>query len=405
MTATILHLTGDFPDSIVASKTPVIADLLSLTADRFDHVVYSLNRRAPSPSAFAQRLLRDPFAPALPVHALAPTNRVTALLYDAPGCGLYHRAMLERLADWIGDDVVRSGLRPDIVHGHKLGIEGIVAARVARRLEIPYTLSIQGNTDRRIVSARPDLHRLFARLYHDAAMVFPFAPWAAAFLDTRLGPRRNATILLPCPTTADRIIAPRVVGPRLMTAFHLAHYRNKNVAALIHAARRIEKDTPGFALDLYGGGPEHAVAALNATIRSSGASSVNLAGPIAHADIQATMNAAAGFALVSRRESFGLVFIEALLAGCPIVYPAGAAISGYVDDLPFAIPARAASQDEITDAMRRLVRDEASIKSALATWQADGRAAAFQRGTIAATYSDGMGSVIGESRTTVRRRA
>jgi glycosyltransferase involved in cell wall biosynthesis len=388
MTATILHLTGDFPDSIVASKTPVIADLLSLTADRFDHVVYSLNRRAPSPSAFAQRLLRDPFAPALPVHALAPTNRVTALLYDAPGCGLYHRAMLERLADWIGDDVVRSGLRPDIVHGHKLGIEGIVAARVARRLEIPYTLSIQGNTDRRIVSARPDLH-----------------PWAAAFLDTRLGPRRNATILLPCPTTADRIIAPRVVGPRLMTAFHLAHYRNKNVAALIHAARRIEKDTPGFALDLYGGGPEHAVAALNATIRSSGASSVNLAGPIAHADIQATMNAAAGFALVSRRESFGLVFIEALLAGCPIVYPAGAAISGYVDDLPFAIPARAATQDEITDAMRRLVRDEASIKSALATWQTDGRAAAFQRGTIAATYSDGMGSVIGESRTTVRRRA
>jgi glycosyltransferase involved in cell wall biosynthesis len=395
VTATILHLTGDFPDGIAASKTPVIADLLALTADRFDHHVYSLNRHTPTPGAFARRVLRHPFAPALPVQALAPADQVSALLYDAPGRGLYHRAMLERLADWIGDDVVRSGLRPDIVHGHKLGIEGIVAARVARRLAIPYALSVQGNTDCRIVAARPDLRRHFARIYHDAAAVFPFAPWAAAFLDARLGARRD-TILLPCPTTADRIIAPRIVGPRLMTAFRLAQHHNKNAAALIRAARAIERDVPGFALDLYGGGPNDVIAALNAVICTSSARSVRLAGAIAHADIQATMNAAAGFALVSHRESFGLVFVEALLAGCPIVYPAGAAISGYVDDMPFAIPARATSQGEITDAMRRLVRDEAATKRALATWQVNGGAAAFQRGMIAATYRDGMASVIGD---------
>jgi glycosyltransferase involved in cell wall biosynthesis len=391
---TIVHISTDFPDSFAPAKTRAIANLLELTGERFDHAVYSLNRVAPSPINLATAMVRNPLRPRLPVTLAERTAEMATLIYQAPPKGLYLRALLDRVADWIADDIVRSNLRPTLIHGHKLSMEGIVAERVARRLKRPYALSIQGNSDRSILSARLDLTRLYRRIFHGAAVVFPFSPWALDFVEGRLGKRSGATILLPCATPADAIAAPVLVEPRLMSAFHLANHQLKNAGALIAASRMLQDEIPGYSLDIVGGGSDRDREALERDISAVGARSASLAGPVAHDAIQARMNRSAGFVMISRRESFGLVFVEALLAGCPVAFPRGWAIDGYFDDMPFAIPVPAGDGDAIADAMRRLVRDQSGLKAALSRWQQSGAARAFQRPAIAAAYGDGLAAAI-----------
>jgi glycosyltransferase involved in cell wall biosynthesis len=113
-------------------------------------------------------------------------------------------------------------------------------------------------------------------------------------------------------------------------------------------------------------------------------------GPLTREAVPARMNAAAAFVLPSLRESFGLVFVEALFAGLPIIYPQGMAVSGWFDDCPFAVPVPPRDPGALADAMDHAVRSEARLKAALAEWQASGKAERFRRSAIAQAYGDAL---------------
>jgi glycosyltransferase involved in cell wall biosynthesis len=384
----IVHLSNDFPDAINPAKTHAVKNLLEITSNGLDHLVYSLNRRSPGVAQLAATAARNAFSPSFLIIPAVESGSVVPLCYDAPGHGVYLRSQLERVADWIARDIERRGLRPQIIHAHKLTMEGIVAAQIAARLRIPFAVSIRGDTDTKILAARPDLRSLYRRIFHDAAVAFFFAPWVRRHFERKLGPRTGATRVIPVPTAADNILPPKIVGPRLMTTFHLDSYRRKNAQPLILAAQELNQIN-GAELSIIGGGSPRTVEKLEAMIARR-RSPIRLEGPVPHDAIQDRMNSAGGFVLVSKRESFGMVFIEALLAGCPVVYPTGRAIEGYFDDCPFAIAASPRDRAAITAAMRELATNEASLKSALREWQQGDGPRRFQRAAIAEAYADSM---------------
>ncbi|MGW8281551.1 glycosyltransferase (plasmid) [Sphingomonas aurantiaca] len=377
----IVHISCDHPDAWNAAKTPVIRDLVALVRDRFDHHVLSLNRVNAGPG-FVRDLMRG----ASPLRDVDETGGVTAIRYAAPARGLFHATILDQLAYALVDRV--SGA--DMIVGHKLTIEGLMVQRIAERLGIPYALSVQGNTDTRILSARPDLRARMARVWHGAAVAFPFTPWALARVEARLGRRSGPTILLPCPTATETRIAPRVTGGGILSAFHLRAAELKNAPRLFRAAARAAADVPRLTLAVAGGGTDDEVRTIRSAADRLGGGVVTLEGPVAHADMQARMHRAAGFAMPSLRESFGLVFVEALLAGCPILYPRGAAVDGYFDGLPFAIPVDARDTAAIACGLKRMVTDEAALKAALAQWQDGPGLTRFLRAGIARSFGDGL---------------
>lgn len=384
----VVHVSGDFPDAANGAKTPVVRTLTELVADRFDQHVLSINRRAPNTRLPARP--RGLLWPRLKVETLA-TGDVDVLRYRAPGRGVHHAEMLRQLGNWIAGRLSRDGV-PALLVGHKLTIEGIAVAHAAAQLGIPYALSIQGNTDRRILTWRPDLRPLFRRIYHEAAVVFPFTPWARAFVEAKLGARDGPTVTLPCPTHADTIHAPAVSGGGIVTAFHLHNHRGKNAPWLIAAARRAASRDPRVSLAVVGGGSSADMAAMRRYAGQDPA--VVLEGPLPHAEMPARLHRAAGFALPSLSESFGLVFIEALLGGLPILYPAGTAVDGYFDGLPFAIRVDPRSETAIADGLVRLVADEAALKAALAQWQRSPAAERFRRPAIARAFGDGLAGAV-----------
>ena len=312
----ILHLSGDFPDPFERFKTPVIRDLLTLTEGRFEHRVISINRAQPSLTGL--------------VRAVAGTDGLKveredfeyglALRYTAPGKGVRHRTKLEQLGNLVAEEIAVMPRRPDLLVAHKLTIEGIAVHTAAQKSTLPYALVVQGNTDLKIVASRPDLRPLFREIFHEAEVVLPFAPWALKGLERMLGKRSGATRLLPCPTDLDEMRAPTAGGDGLVSVFHLKNYPGKNLAGIVAAYRLLQKaGKPLPALEVIGGGTEAEIAACKAI--AADFPQITFPGPLDRQQLAERLARKSALIMPSLRESFGLVFIEALFAGTPIITP------------------------------------------------------------------------------------
>lgn len=379
----VVHISGDFPDCIDDHKTPVIRTLVDTTAEQFAHYVYSLNRCTPSLARFARSSMN--------VQALIESTSFShgqAVKYHAPPKGLFHKTMLDRVARWIIQDIEARGAKPDIVIGHKLTIEGIVAEHVARRLGLPFAISIQGDSDTKILSARRDLSGAFAKVFHGAEVVFPFAPWALKAVEGRLGLRSGPSVMLPCPTDIDKPTPPRSGNGSLVSVFHLKNARRKNLDGIAAASRYLAERGRVLPISIIGGGSDVDRATCDKLIGQ--ASGVSLTGPMDRASLRAFLPNASGFVMPSRRESFGLVFIEALFCGLPIIYPKGAGVAGFLDGAPFALPVDAQDPQAIAEAMQHLIDHEVKLKHALAEWQASADASRFMRTSIAEAFASGL---------------
>lgn len=378
----ILHISADFPDPIVPQKTRAVQSLIHLVDDRFDNEVLSLNRKPVDWPAFGLSVLA-PGGLKLQLEQCSFGDGL-ALSYHAPPRGLLHRTMLEKLGQVIADKVASNGA-PDLVVGHKLTVEGIAAARAAQILGRPYALTIQGDTDTKILAARPDLSPMYRRIFHQAAMVVSFAPWSLRQVEARLGKRTGMVQVVPCPTELDSPTPPQPVASGLLSVFHLQSAGRKNLSLMTQAMRLLNLDGHEIDLAIVGGGGEAEVAAARKL--AAGCTKVRFEGALNRDRISQRMNRAACFVLPSKRETFGLVFIEALFAGCPVIYPAHRAIDGYFEELPFAIAVDPCDARALAHAILYVIENQATIKQALKEWQTSAHARQFTRPSIGDVYA------------------
>ena len=295
------------------------------------------------------------------------------------------------LADWIAADARALGLAPDIVHAHKLSVEGLAGERLAAAFDVPLIVTSQGNSDLKILRARPDLRNRWRRIWQSAAVVLPMAPWTATELEQVLGKRRGPVHCLPCPTLADTIIAPRLTPPRILCVFGLDDQVNKRADMLIDAVKQLRAGGAPVELDIAGTGAPASFARLAETTRSL--PFVRLIGPVRHDRIQTLMNRCALLAVPSRRESYGMVFAEALLAGCPVIHGASNGPSGYFQRQPFAIAAPKRDPEALGRTILRMLQSQAPIKAALATAQRNGELDFMRRPAIARAYGQVLAHV------------
>lgn len=352
----ILHISADYPDPFLPGKTKAISNLLAF-ATGCEHRVVSINR-----ADWGVGIEAFDFA-----DAAGSSHR--AVFYGAPPKGLFMKRYLLRLADWIAEDTACADFSPDLIHAHKLSVEGIVGDVLARKWGIPLAVSSQGNSDLKIITVKRDLRADYARIWREAAVVFPFAPWTTRALTELLGERHAPTVPLPCLGTADILLTPRITPreapPIIRSAFHFSDAKNKNAAALIRALGTASLDVPDIRLEIIGGGDPVAFAKLVSVARRAAPGRVTFLGSVPNTEVQKLFNESCGFALVSHRESYGMVFAEALLAGAPCLIPRGRAIDGYFDEGSVVITADPNDEAEIAAGLVTLVRDEIWLKARL----------------------------------------
>jgi glycosyltransferase involved in cell wall biosynthesis len=110
---------------------------------------------------------------------------------------------------------------------------------------------------------------------------------------------------------------------------HLRHHKAQDI--LLRAFERLAREFPALQLELVGEGPlrgelERSIASLNLGER------VKIRGAISHREALEAIRTARVFCLPSRREPFGLVLVEAMSFGTPVVATATGGIPEIIRD-------------------------------------------------------------------------
>jgi glycosyltransferase involved in cell wall biosynthesis len=144
-------------------------------------------------------------------------------------------------------------------------------------------------------------------------------------------------------------------GPVILSVAR--QYRRKNTIALLRAMPFVRSVVPGATLRVIGGGPELARLQRERSALDLEAS-VALLGELPTMEaVRAEYRRADVFCLPSHQEGFGIVFLEAMAAGLPIVALRTAAIPEVVPDGETGLLVNPDRPEALREALIRLLRD------------------------------------------------
>jgi glycogen(starch) synthase len=275
--------------------------------------------------------------------------------------------------------------RPDVLHVQCFSANGVYATALAALLDVPLVVSLQGETfmdDGEIYSRSLSLRTGLRVALRRADAVTGCSSFVLDDAVRRFG--LQAGTVVPNGVEMDGDAEPEPIDLPF-DRFLLALGRvvpKKGFDLLLDAFARLP---PGVGLVVGGDGP--ALAGLAARARELGvAGRVLLPGRLGRGQVAWAMARAEGFVLPSRVEPFGIVALEAMRAGRPVVVtPHGGPpeIVRYGRDGLVADPLDA---EALAAALARLLDDE-PLRARLAV-AGPLRAAEFDWGVIAGRYRD-----------------
>jgi glycosyltransferase involved in cell wall biosynthesis len=212
---------------------------------------------------------------------------------------------------------------PDLVQAHSMLNAGIVALAIRRRYGVPYIVMEQStgfaqgrlrwwerDLVRRVIAGARQLIAVSPGLAGVLEAQYPGSSWA--YLPNPLG----AAFVAESAAPARREAAQQFV---FLSAARLAPV--KGHALLIEAFAEAFGGNPDVRLALAGEGPTRAM--LEGLCRERGvATQVDFLGGLSGDEVREAMDASDAFVLASDFETFGVVVIEALASGRPVVVTA-----------------------------------------------------------------------------------
>lgn len=265
----------------------------------------------------------------LPVPA-APTRAAGAAYASV------HRAAA-LLALWDGGP--RTGfVDPALIHAHTGYPDGAAAARLAERLGRPLIVTEHASTVSRYL-ASPAQREWYLRAIDRASRFIAVSETLAGELRRALPEQAAKIVVIPNAVPVDDFALGRPAGrvpDQLLFVGYLKE--TKGIATLLEAFARVRLARPAATLVLVGQAPTPEIQARwEAAVDHLGvAGAVRFAGPADRAGVAAAMAGATLFVHPSPRETFGVVAVEALASGLPVV----AADSGGVTEILGPEPSR-----------------------------------------------------------------
>lgn len=376
----VLHICVEYPDMFQSNKPLVIARLVEGLSAGALNIVVSLNR------------VNNPFD-----EAVRREGNHWAIRYFAPPLGILQSYFLDRLAERLVGLIEENGIQPNIMIGHKFTIETYVCWRLWQKLRVPYVAGFMGNTDCKVFRAKPHYrgkYRLIAR--HAHALVFP-APWCAHFFSERLlspaGIPDDRKHLIPY--ISGEFLLPHESRPygtqRFVTICRrLEYWKLKNLPRLIEAIAALRKSGGNWSLDIIGPGSPVAQKKLRDFILSRGVNGhIRLLGGKSREQIDELLPDYCAMVMPSYPESFGLVYLEALGKGVPVMAAKEAGIDGFFPEHFPGVIVTHNRLEEIVQGLFDLSQNSEKLRRQIQTMTSEFRQ--FDRDVIISSYARLLG--------------
>ena len=320
-----------------------------------DHLVVALTRTS------------DPRQVALVRGDGAGDLRVYSLRYLAPPLGFLLLPAMAVVARRIHRLLKEQHIQVDLVHAHKLCFEGISGFLLSRWLGVPLVCSVRAEAESKVLRFMPHYRPLIRRIIRRSSKIFYVSVWYRAQLEQWFPEAAERGQPLPnfCPGTIDL----QGVDPdpaRFVTILHLDIFKKKGLDRLLIAFARFARAHPEVTLDVVGRGTRATIDRIEALIERCGLRGrAHLVGAIPHQELLRRLPSYGVMCLPSHNETFGMVYVEALLSGVPILYSTGTGIDGFLDGIEGTVGCDPSSIDAIEDGLELLFASQASMHRAL----------------------------------------
>lgn len=369
----ILHLSYDYPDTINPNKTEAIKNIIDISRDFDDPYCVSLNRTV---SFKNQTVIKE-------------KNSVFIGTFGLPK-GIFFRFTLYQSIKQVfsvGLDF-KSFHR---VHAHKLTFEGPIAYSIYKKYKVPYVITLQ-QTDFKILKYRPLMKNYYFKILFQADKVVLISPWMKRQLSKAFGSKRVEMLvhkLCNIPLVVERkwVSGTRDNG-RFLCVFHMrdSYIKIKNIYRVLKAIKILREAENIIHLDIAGDGPAKAkVEAMVKKLNLNG--QVKILGRVPNDSMVEIMSGYRGFILCSYPETFGMVYIEALSAGIPIIYSKNAGIDGFFDELEIGIRVQHDNLKEICSALAEINNAPEKFRERVQALQKSGYLNQFSGKAVREKYS------------------
>lgn len=338
----ILNITADYPDAYADNKTSAVKNLIAGSGNR--HFIVSINRTS------------NPFS----INCIEDSNSISIKYFGLP-YGVFMLLSLMFLSYKLKRIIIGKKLKFMMVYAHKLSVEGVVAYHLSRLLSIPYYCSLWGGSDRKIIRTKIFSRWFYRRIYSRASGILPASPWIHRYIEDLLMVKNYNVVNLPVVTENTISIKSRSVSNKFVTIFNLDLFELKGLPNLLLALSHLDVDN--WTLDVYGNGSIGAISKINTLIKEADLEGkVILKGYIKNSDVTNELSQYSCFLMPTKNETFGMVYVEALFSGIPILYSKNQGVDGYFDDVYVGVKVDPFSTQSILSGIKILINEQDKFK-------------------------------------------
>ena len=368
----ILHISADFPDQLNSNSTNAVKNLIDGTKD-WDHIIFSLNR------VFHKKR-----------EVTIKSGKIISINFWGFPFGLFLKWFMLRLAKKILNIIEDNNIRIDVIHAHKLTYEGIVARYLSKKTGIPFILSIRGDTDIKVLSYKLFYRKYYKELIEFSSHLFLLSPWVLDKMKKiiKFDIDSIGVSLLPnIVSSSEKKLLYCLNSNKFITICDLDEYKRKNIKKLIKAFNVVIDKYKSIELDIIGGGYCKNVYKIERYInRLKNRDSFHYLGKINNIDLMKRLPQYAAMLLPSKRETFGMVYIEALFAGIPILYSKNTGVDGYFDNKRVGIKVNPYSIKDIIKGIEKLFEVQNEYKKNILSMLNDDSFNLFRKENIVKHY-------------------
>ena len=370
----VLHLAVDYPNVFRPENTVAVRNFIR-AGEGLDYFVVALTRTA------------NPFRAARSDGDGQGDGRVVSMRYWGLPFGILLALSMFIVACRVRREIRHRGITPILVHAHKLTFEGLAGWWLGRWMRIPLVLSIRGEAESKVLRFKPLYRPFLQRILSDAERIYFVSAWFKPVLNRHFRITEDKQRFLPnFVASSETCVAADRRPDRLLTVLDLNVYRKKGLDRLLPAFRDCLERYPDAHLDIVGRGEPDTIAEIRQRIARLGlADKVTLLGAMPNAALRERLPSYAGMALASHNETFGMVYVEALLAGVPILHSRGTGIDGFIDFVEARVAVDPLDESSIRAGLLRLLDSQADYRD----WLVRNRnriAAAFDQDRYACEY-------------------
>lgn len=264
-----------------------------------------------------------------------------------------------------------------LIHASTLCSDGAVAYELNKKYNIPYVVALR-NTDVHGYYDKFIWRRgYFTKILLNASQIIFISPkYKENFIKTRV---KNSLVkniedkVMVIPNGINKefldniLLKEKNIGNQINVIFVAAFYQGKGLVETIKAIDNLRGKHYNIQFNAIGKGlpnrPQDSAYIEKVERMSEGKNWIRLQPFKTPTEIIKEMRASDVFVMVSSPETFGLVYVEALTQGLPILYTKNEGFDGFYPDGKVGYAAEAGNVDDIADKLERIINEYTELSS------------------------------------------